>query len=277
MRKRSIRHLEPQGHGGNERWLVSYADFITLLFAFFTTLYAISTVDARKLQAMRTGLQAAFATAPDGHTSSVGVGDAVIRPIRRSSPFPGEVPPIVALPGFQRSLDGEVSKLPESTLEDLRARLAGRLVEDIHQDRVELRTDRRGLVISIREAGSFETGSADLSAITREMLAEIAVPLREVGNLLRIEGHTDNVPIHTERFASNWQLSTARATAVVAFFIEEMGMEAARLSAAGYSEFHPRDTNDTPSSRARNRRVDIVVLNPVTSEAEEPPAGGPGD
>jgi chemotaxis protein MotB len=170
-----------------------------------------------------------------------------------------------------------LSKLPESTLEELRARLAGRFAEDIRQDRVELRTDRRGLVISIREAGSFETGSADLSAVTRELLGEIAEPLRDVGNLLRIEGHTDNVPIHTERFASNWELSTARATAVVAFLVEEIGMEAVRLSAAGYSEFHPRDTNESPATRARNRRVDIVVLNPVTSEAEEPPVGDAGD
>ncbi len=88
---------------------------------------------------------------------------------------------------------------------------------------------------------------------------------------MRVEGHTDDVPIHTARFASNWELSTARATIVVAYFVES-GVWPTRLSAAGYAEFHPRQPNDSDASRARNRRVDVVVLNPGTVEREEPPS-----
>jgi chemotaxis protein MotB len=278
MSQRRGRHrYESSSHGSQDRWLVSYADFITLLFAFFTTLYAISTVDAKKLDAMRTGLQAAFATVPDGHTSAIGTGDAIARALRPPAPPAGVYRPLMALTGLPRplppSLERELSALPESTLASLRNRLGTQLADDVQEGRVELDMDRRGLVISIREAGSFETGSAELSPVTRELLAEIAAPLRDVGNLLRVEGHTDNVPIHTAQYASNWELSTARATGVVAFLIEEMRMEAVRLSAAGYSEFHPRAPNDDAANRSRNRRVDIVVLNPTTSDAEEPASG----
>jgi chemotaxis protein MotB len=127
-------------------------------------------------------------------------------------------------------------------------------------------------VLSIREAGSFATGSADLSLVARGLLGDVATSLREVGNFVRVEGHTDDVPIHTPRFASNWELSTARATTVVAFLLEA-GLPPRRLSAAGYGEFHPRVENDSDASRARNRRVDMVVLNPVTLAREEPGQG----
>jgi len=91
-------------------------------------------------------------------------------------------------------------------------------------------------------------------------------------NFVRVEGHTDNVPIHTDRFASNWELSTARATAVVAFLVQDYGISSDRLSAAGYAEYHPRISNTTDADRTKNRRVDIVVLNQTTTQAEEPGA-----
>jgi chemotaxis protein MotB len=140
--------------------------------------------------------------------------------------------------------------------------------------RVSLEMDRRGLVISIRETGTFKTGSADLSETTRSLIGEVGASLRTIDNLVRVEGHTDDVPIHTQRFASNWELSTARATAVVAYLVQDFGVQPDRLSAAGYAEFHPRVPNADDASRARNRRVDIVILNQTTSQAEEP--GTPG-
>jgi chemotaxis protein MotB len=134
---------------------------------------------------------------------------------------------------------------------------------------VDLELDPRGLVVSMREAGTFSTGRADLSADAQAVLAELARALAEVGNSVRVEGHTDDVPIHNERFASNWELSTARATGVVAYLLQQ-GVPPDRLSAAGYGEFHPREQNDSDANRARNRRVDVVVLNPVTQAREEP-------
>lgn len=239
----------------HERWLVSYADFVTLLFAFFTTMYAISTVDARKLNAVVDSMQAAFAK-----------GDLPAVPRRigtGTSPGPADPASPVQLPRGGTHLDGAVP------VTEVRARLAQRLNREVEQGLVDIEVDPRGLVVSIREAGSFATGSADLSLVARAVLTEMAQALGDIGNFVRIEGHTDDVPIHTSRYASNWELSTARATAVVAFLLST-GLPPGRLSAAGYAEFHPRVPNDSTSSRARNRRIDLVVLNPLTVQREEP-------
>jgi chemotaxis protein MotB len=243
-----------------DRWLVSYADFITLLFAFFTTMYAISTVDARKLTLVVDSMNAAFAK-----------GDVAALPERLgtgTSPGPSkpDVLPKAVHPG------SEVHT--EVPLEALKVRLQTQLTGQITDGLVDVEVDPRGLVVSIREAGSFGTGSADLSLVARGVLEEVAQSLHDIGNLVRVEGHTDDVPIHTPRFESNWELSTARATAVVAHFLAR-GLSPARFSAAGYAEFHPRVANDSDANRARNRRVDLVILNPVTVAREEPPAQEP--
>ena len=134
---------------------------------------------------------------------------------------------------------------------------------------VEVASSMRGLVISLPEAGSFPAGRAELSAQARNVMLDLAQELRALPNLIRVEGHTDDVPIHTPQFASNWELSTARATTVVQYLIEAGGLDPARLAAAGYAEYRPRLSNDSPDARARNRRVDIVVLDP-TAAIEEP-------
>jgi chemotaxis protein MotB len=234
---------------------VSYADFVTLLFAFFTTMYAISTVDARKLTQVMDSMQAAFAK-----------GDLPQRPDRvgiGTSPGPSRprMVPKALQPGYDT--------VPAVPVTDLKSRLLVRLKQPIEEGVVDVEVDPRGLVLSIREAGSFGTGSADLSEVARRLLADVAESLGEIGNFVRIEGHTDDVPIHTSRFASNWELSTARATAVVEFLLGT-GIPPQRLSAAGYAEFHPRVPNDSDGNRARNRRIDMVVLNPVTLAREEP-------
>jgi chemotaxis protein MotB len=231
----------------HERWLVSYADFITLLFAFFTTMYAISTVDAQKLTKMVASMQVALK------------GDVTNAP---PVPLPMPASPATPIVPIAPRLDNLV---------ELRRQLAGRLKRPIAQGQVALDVDPRGLVVSIREAGSFASGSAELSDAARAVLSDIAEPLSELPHAVRIEGHTDDTPIRTARFQSNWELSTARATEVIAYLTYELGLPATRLSAAGYGEFHPRVPN-TPATRAQNRRVDLVVLNVATSAAEEPTA-----
>jgi len=221
---------------------VSYADFITLLFAFFTTMYAISTVDAQKMSKMVASMQLAL----KGDT-----GPAMAVPLTVGLPQP-VMPP---------RLD---------SLVDLRQQLAARLQHQIRQGNVEIGVDSRGLVVSIREAGSFASGSAELSESARVLLADIAAPLSELPHPIRIEGHTDDTPIRTSRFRSNWELSTARATQVIAYLQNDLGLPAARLSAAGYGEFHPRVANASATARSENRRVDLVILNTATSTAEEP-------
>ncbi len=247
-RRRRRRHAAA-AQPNHERWLVSYADFITLLFAFFTTMYAISTVDAQKLASMVDSMQVAFDRS-DGEP-------------RASRATTGAAP---AATPMTASVEGREQALARR----LRERLGGHAVD------VEI--DRRGIVVSMREAGSFATGSADLSGDARHLLSELAATLGDDPSLkLRVEGHTDDVPIQTGRFASNWELSTARATSVVTFLVQQTGVVPSRLSAAGYGEFHPRVPNTGNDARARNRRVDIVILNEDTVAAEEPPlrAGPP--
>jgi chemotaxis protein MotB len=242
------RRKRPAPHLNHERWLVSYADFITLLFAFFTTMYAISTVDAQKMSKMVASMQVALN------------GD----PMQPAAPVPlphnGVPQPVVP------RLDNLVA---------LHQQLASRLEGQIAQGNVEIGVDARGLVVSIREAGSFPSGSADLSESVRGLLAQVAAPLSELPHPVRIEGHTDDTPIRNSRFRSNWELSTARATQVIAYLQNDLGLSAARLSAAGYGEFHPRVPNTSAEARAENRRVDLVILNVATSTAEEPAGAAP--
>lgn len=239
-RPRRRTHAAPVA--SHERWLVSYADFITLLFAFFTTMYAISTVDGRKLSSMVDSMQVAF----DSKGLPVPTASKTGRPASadQSSPRTSEQ--------RQRAL-----------AQTLRERLGG--------SAVDVSMDQRGVVVSISEAGSFPTGRADLSAVAQEVLAKVAATLgTDAATTLRVEGHTDDVPIQGGRFASNWELSTARATAVVTYLVQDVGIAPQRLSASGYGEFHPRGANTTDAERARNRRVDIVILNEATAAAEEP-------
>lgn len=241
----------PVDHPNHERWLVSYADFITLMFAFFTTLYAISTVDAKKLNAMVESTQEAFEPKGAAAGGRILVGK---QPTPKLSMGAG--------PG------GEVG------LADLQKQITERLAGEIAEKRVEIERDRRGLVISIREAGSFSVGSADLTGDAQSLLRELGSVLAGISNQVRVEGHTDDVPIHTARFGSNWELSTTRATNVIAFLLDHASVLPEHVSAAGYAEHHPRVANSSTANRTRNRRVDLIILNPSTEGAEEPGKAG---
>ena len=233
----------------HERWLVSYADFITLMFALFTTMYAISSVDAQKLSSMTESLSVAFD-----------------RPVAQ----PAEIPDVTD----QAILDAAARA---RELLGLREQLADGLRDDVASDLVSLRLDGRGLVISLHEAGAFATASADLSPAALSLIATVGAAIRSLENVVRVEGHTDDVPIFTDRYRSNWELSTARATSVVTYLVDELSIPPDRLAIAGYGEFRPQAPNNSDASRAQNRRVDIVVLSTAAALAEEPSAPGPGD
>jgi chemotaxis protein MotB len=242
-RRKRRRLVEPANH---ERWLISYADFVTLLFAFFVTMYAISRVDAQKLSAMVESMQVAFTPGAASAAKVIAV-------------LPG-----TAAAGKPAVMSGNLG------LKELRARLAAQLAAQGVQDWVDLDIDERGLVVSIRDVGAFSVGSADLSIDARALLRNIGTVLAGLDNQIRIEGHTDDVPIHTSRFGSNWQLSTNRATTVIAFLLENTKLQPWRVSAAGYAEYRPRVPNTSEAGRLLNRRVDLVVLNPTTQSIEEP-------
>jgi chemotaxis protein MotB len=239
----SARRRRERGTGpSKDRWVIPYADFVTLLFAFFTALYAVTSADPGKLPTVAAAMREAVAGGP-------GVLEGGPKPIDPPAPPPHAEQP-------QR--------------DSIRDAIERELQDDLAAKRLELIADRRGLVLAIPEAFSFDNGRADLSPQAASLMSRVGKVLQGVPNGVRVEGHTDNTPMRTSRFSSNWDLSTARATTVVAFFVSTAGIQADRLSAAGYSEFHPRADNATAEGRARNRRVDIVILNEATESAEEP-------
>jgi len=257
------RRKRPKEHANHERWLVSYADFITLLFAFFVVLYASSQVDHRKVGRLAMAIQVAFQELGVFPASTTQV------PIDMSEPMPFST--VQAIESAKRNTDlSHVSSAThdslaaaaseEANLTTLQAELQQALQHEISLHTVALHREIEGLVISLREFGFFDSGSAALKPSALPALDRIASILAVRACRLRIEGHTDNVPIHTAQMASNWELSTARSTELVRLLILRYRFSPARLAAAGYAEYHPIASNDTAQGRAKNRRVDVVIL-----------------
>ncbi len=281
----SPRRKRSRGHSNHERWLVSYADFITLLFAFFVVLYASSQVDQKKVGKLALAIQIAF--------QDLGVFPASTTeiPLDPNEPMPFSTvqaiqnvkhnaelrriasPPDDALSGTEQ----------ENDISTLQAELRDALHNEIALHEVAMHRESDGLVISLREFGFFDSGSATIKPESLAALNRIASILAIRTYRLRIEGHTDNVPIHNAVIASNWELSTARASAIVRVLILDHHFPPDRLSAAGYAQYHPIASNLTSQGRAQNRRVDIVVLTvrvdsanpPDTTDLEKPSPATP--
>lgn len=255
------RRKRPVPHASHERWLVSYADFITLLFAFFVVMYSTSQVDQRKVGKLALSIQVAF--------QELGVFPASTSrvPLDDSSPMPFSTVQSIenaqrtaALGRITASRADQLSASDAGDLSTLRKELEQALAPEISRRELALRTVPDGLVISLHEIGFFPSGSAQVKADSEQAFARIAGLLLDRDFRIRIEGHTDTVPIHTPQFASNWELSTARSTELVRLLIVKYHFAPARLSAAGFAEFHPIASNETEDGRRLNRRVDIVIL-----------------
>ncbi len=235
---RKKRHEEHENH---ERWLVSYADFITLLFAFFVSMYAISSVNEGKFRILSESLAIAFN--PSMFTSTrMQEGPRFVREQR--SHMAQE---------FKDMFTNNYQKI-QAALQELEKDKKLTLIQDEHK-----------ITIRISEGTLFEPGSDVLLPEALPVIDEVARALTGLPNSVRIEGHTDNVPISTERFPSNWDLSSARSLKILKYFIDSHAYDPRKLSALGFGEFQPIDTNDTPSGRIKNRRVDIMVLDPNMS------------
>jgi chemotaxis protein MotB len=236
----------------HDRWLVSYADFITLLFAFFVVLYAFAKADQKKQQQVTASIDTAF--------RSLGLFSDSLRNASGSL-APADASDKAEL--LKNVVMTEEVLAPHRVREDLdriQRELGQSLASQIAAHAVSIHMGRDGLVISLREAGFFASGSATPRPETLPTLRRIAASLSRTLYDVRVEGHTDNVPIHTAEFDSNWELSTARATRIARLFLDLKAMPPDRISAAGYGEFHPVARNDTADGRAENRRVDLVVL-----------------
>jgi chemotaxis protein MotB len=226
------------GHS-RERWLVTYADLITLLLVFFIVMYALSSrISGEKFDQLASSLASSMK--------------------KTATPKPSDKT------AFSKDLSKEQRQFKataDSVIESL--------VKTDPKSDVKIDIDQRGLVVSLIDTSFFDAGSATLKPSAYKAIMAVAGPFRKLKNELRIEGHTDSLPIHSPRFPSNWELSTQRATAVTRFLIDNAHVSAGRVSAAGYADNKPVASNGTAEGRKRNRRVDIIVLKPQ----EEQPIG----
>ncbi len=239
-------------HVNHERWLVSYADFITLLFAFFVVLFASGQTDKRKQVKLAQAMQNAFTYNGvfDAHSKTPPISqDAAASSTGAPAPI---TMPLPALP----NLSAEAAVQNEKHIRETVQKAVS--AKTLDNGAVTLRASAEGLVVSLHEAGFFESGSAEVRPVALEALLAVAHALPH--QAMRVEGHTDDVPIHTAQFASNWELSTARAVSITRLLLGEHATKAEWISAAGYAEFRPVAANDTEAGRGRNRRVDIVLL-----------------
>ena len=242
---------KPPEHVNHERWLVSYADFITLLFAFFVVLFASSQSDKKKQIKLSVAMQSAFTPLGtfDAHSKIPPLSDVSGAAVSEATPA-ALTPP---LPSTSRL------ETPEQTRDRLTRFLAQQVAAgNIRPGSITMHITPDGLVISLHEAGFFPSGSAEVRTTSIPVLSLLAATLP--AGPLRVEGHTDNFPIHTEQFATNWELSTTRATAIARLLLDHGPIDPVNLSAAGYAEFHPVASNATEDGRTQNRRVDIILL-----------------
>lgn len=252
------RKKKQEEHENHERWLVSYADFITLLFAFFVVMYSVSSVNEGKYRVLSDSIVAAFDPSRDG------------LPIKLSSPLK---PPILERNIQTRAYDPskiqnnfpEMAAAPQPTEQDKKnLREIAKQVEQkvsnlIQNDLVNLKKNDLWIEIEVKSSILFGSGSARLEAAASPVLGQVAQVLKEFPNQIQVEGFTDNVPIDTEAFPSNWELSAARAASVVHLF-EKEGISPKRMTASGYGEYRPIASNDTAKGRRKNRRVNIIIL-----------------
>lgn len=231
-------------HDNHERWLISYADFVTLLFAFFVVMYSISSVNEGKYKTFSDSLNSAF----------------------DQSASPGNL--ITSQPGQGRILvDKSTAQLVERqrrTQEQMKAvdkslrQVMGPLIA---QGLVGVHQTKRGVVVEISASTLFKEGDEKLQPGALETLQQVAMVLSLENQSIEVEGHTDDVPIKTAHFPSNWELSSARASSVVRMLIT-YGVSEKRLAAVGMAANQPVVENDTPENRAKNRRVSITILSP---------------
>ncbi|MCX6645094.1 MAG: flagellar motor protein MotB [bacterium] len=240
------RKRKKEAHGGGgvhaPAWMISWADLTTLLWACFVLLWSFSTLDLAKFQKAASSLHGAFGVLQGGAM--------VLEP----GEFPDRNTATTVTAGSNR-------------MDQMRQRIKEEAKEEGFENSISASISDKGLTIRFADSALFDPGSVELKPGVIPVLDYVAGELAAINNPVQVEGHTDTTPINTPKFPSNWELSTGRAITIVHYMIEQGEIDPVRLSAAGYAFYHPVALNNTPEGRARNRRVDIIVLNPAEEEA----------
>jgi len=247
--------------------MVSYADFITLLFAFFVVMFAASSSDQKKAGQIAQAVQTAF------RQMAVFSPSGKVVPLYDDGSLPEDSKTVIGnvhapFDITQFIASGKINDGDRKTISEVRAQLVPLLKDETANHSVRLIEDSRGLTISLAEAGFFDPGAAVMKPEAMAVIDRIAATLLPLDCGIRVEGHTDNTPIHTAQFPSNRELSTARATFLLQYLISTAKIPAPRLSAVGYGEYRPVASNNTAEGRVLNRRVDLVVLGEAAQKLE---------
>lgn len=239
-----------QFHDNHERWLISYADFITLLFAFFVVMYAISSVNVGKYKVFSASLVTAF-----GH-------QRMVNPQTVAATNPDEAFLKALVERRDDARLAELQRKQQAAMQKIASDLNRIMKPLVKSGQVSVTQTNRGVVLDINAKALFDVGDATVQPGAVAILTDVAKELRDGDQSIEVEGHTDDIPIKTAQYPSNWELSSARASSVVRLFIEN-GVKGGRLTAVGLADNRPVAPNDTPENRAKNRRVTITVLAPV--------------
>jgi chemotaxis protein MotB len=244
-------------HENHERWLVSYADFITLLFAFFVVMYAISSLNEGKYRVLSNALGSAF-----------GKTQVIAMPIIERKVVP--VPAVIVKQTAEQRQNREILSRERDTLTGMARDILKALAPLVKQGKVRVTQSSRGISVEINASVLFAPGDAKLTPESGEALNAVAQILKNDPHAIQVEGHTDSIPISTTAFPSNWELSSARASSVVRLFVAN-GIAESRLTAIGHGANFPVASNDTPEGRQRNRRVEVLILARLPEPVTEVP------
>jgi chemotaxis protein MotB len=281
-RRRRTAEIE-EGEANHERWLLTYADMITLLMVLFIVLFAISVVDKKKFAQLADGLShnldattkvlpAGTGVMDGGNTPSKDMGQLNGDPANPVSPISDVSVAKPVTPEQQQQLQQDAEKQnmlkqEHESMADAEKQIEAALKAKGLQNSVNFQITARGLIVSIvTDQVLFDTGQAALKPIGQQVLDAVAPALRKLPNDISVEGHTDNVPISGGLFASNWELSAVRATTVLRYLVANDGLPANRLSATGYADTRPIVPNDSPAHQQQNRRVEVVVVSSLLTD-----------
>lgn len=243
-----MKRMEEPEKDNSQRWMLTYLDLITLLMVFFVLMYAMSSIDTKKYTIVSKSLNMALGGGTgyvigSGGNSTIDLGNAVT--------------------ATSTSTESNDQKLPadSNSMELIRKQLDNYLNDEKLNNDVIVEVNERGLDVRLKDSILFDSGKADIKESSRNSVIKIGKILNKIDGYIRVEGYTDNVPIKNQSYSSNWQLSAIRATNVVELLIGNAGIEPGKISAVGYGEYRPIADNSTPDGRAKNRRVEIVIMN----------------
>jgi chemotaxis protein MotB len=277
------KHDDHEEHVNHEAWVIPYADLLTLLMGLFLVLWSLGQTDIAKAEAVAAGFTASLGIGPAGGLIGAGAGagaGAAAGSAAQSSASEAEVDRLRTQVGDAQALQAQADvreagiRAERADLEEARRQIQSLIDAQGLSSQVQLRLDPEGLVVIATDGLLFAPGSAELNEEGKRAVEAIAEPMRALSQPMRVEGHTDPLPIATDRFPSNWELSSTRASTVLRHLVEQSGFPRQRISAAGYADTRPVASNDTAEGRAANRRVEVVL---IAVRATEPlPTGTDG-